>query len=67
MLTYCLLCGLCTDPNIAAFQSQHSDVFPSRSLLQAKIREVRQRVMNANSDEQMEAAAQKDGNAASSN
>lgn len=39
------LCLIFSAPATAAFQSKYQNIFPKKSLLQLKIREVRQRVM----------------------
>ncbi|XP_022095894.1 protein capicua homolog isoform X2 [Acanthaster planci] len=38
----------------SAFQTQHQDIFPSKSILQLKIREVRQKIMQHSREDEME-------------
>ena len=35
----------CLGPDTAAFQAKHQDIFPTKAMLQLKIREVRQKIM----------------------
>jgi hypothetical protein len=48
------VCIFTTAAATSAFQTQHQDIFPSKSILQLKIREVRQKIMQHSREDELE-------------